>query len=98
MNHGLLPSLAATASLAIQVPIPDRQQMNSNRVEQMKDKELLAEAREQTSVWAVRWRGSQVVRHGSAKAAFVGSIPTLASTQFYWETGGKTVEFQWKFQ
>ena len=24
-------------------------------------------------------RGSQVVRHGSAKAAFVGSIPTLAS-------------------
>ena len=25
------------------------------------------------------WRGSQVVRHGSAKAAFVGSIPTLAS-------------------
>jgi hypothetical protein len=27
----------------------------------------------------LRWRGSQVVRHGSAKAAFVGSIPTLAS-------------------
>ncbi len=25
------------------------------------------------------WRGSQVVRHGSAKAVFVGSIPTLAS-------------------
>ena len=25
-------------------------------------------------------RGSQVVRHGSAKAAFVGSIPTLASS------------------
>ncbi len=25
------------------------------------------------------WRGSQVVRHGSAKAAFVGSIPTSAS-------------------
>ena len=24
-------------------------------------------------------RGSQVVRHGSAKAVFVGSIPTLAS-------------------
>ena len=28
------------------------------------------------------WRGSQVVRHGSAKAAFVGSIPTLASSLF----------------
>ena len=28
------------------------------------------------------WRGSQVVRHGSAKAVFVGSIPTLASTFF----------------
>jgi hypothetical protein len=27
-------------------------------------------------------RGSQVVRHGSAKAAFVGSIPTLASNYF----------------
>ena len=26
-------------------------------------------------------RGSQVVRHGSAKAAFVGSIPTLASPE-----------------
>jgi hypothetical protein len=43
-------------------------------------------------------RGSQVVRHGSAKAAFVGSIPTLASSPFCWEIGGKTVEFQWKFQ
>ena len=28
---------------------------------------------------SLRRRGSQVVRHGSAKAAFVGSIPTLAS-------------------
>ena len=28
---------------------------------------------------ASSWRGSQVVRHGSAKAVFVGSIPTLAS-------------------
>jgi hypothetical protein len=28
----------------------------------------------------LRRRGSQVVRHGSAKAAFVGSIPTLASS------------------
>ena len=28
------------------------------------------------------WRGSQVVRHGSAKAVFVGSIPTLASFSF----------------
>ncbi len=28
---------------------------------------------------APSWRGSQVVRHGSAKAVFVGSIPTLAS-------------------
>ena len=27
-------------------------------------------------------RGSQVVRHGSAKAVFVGSIPTLASKNF----------------
>ena len=27
-------------------------------------------------------RGSQVVRHGSAKAVFVGSIPTLASFSF----------------
>ena len=27
----------------------------------------------------VRWRGSQVVRRGSAKALCVGSIPTLAS-------------------
>jgi len=27
-------------------------------------------------------RGSQVVRHGSAKAVFVGSIPTLASKIF----------------
>jgi len=27
-------------------------------------------------------RGSQVVRHGSAKAVFVGSIPTLASNFF----------------
>ena len=27
-------------------------------------------------------RGSQVVRHGSAKAVFVGSIPTLASKFF----------------
>jgi hypothetical protein len=30
-----------------------------------------------------------VVRHGSAKAAFVGSIPTLASTLFFWGFGGK---------
>jgi hypothetical protein len=28
---------------------------------------------------AGKWRGSQVVRQGSAKASFVGSIPTLAS-------------------
>jgi hypothetical protein len=32
-----------------------------------------------TLTFSLRRRGSQVVRHGSAKAAFVGSIPTLAS-------------------
>ena len=39
-------------------------------------------------------RGSQVVRHGSAKAAFVGSIPTLASnTLLYSSTLGLTHQF-----
>ena len=37
----------------------------------------------------LRWRGSQVVRQGSAKALCVGSIPTLASTQFSLGFGGK---------
>jgi hypothetical protein len=35
-----------------------------------------------TILRSLEWRGSQVVRHGSAKAAFVGSIPTLASSPF----------------
>ena len=33
--------------------------------------------------FAVKRRGSQVVRRGSAKAVCVGSIPTLASLRFY---------------
>ncbi len=39
---------------------------------------------------ASSWRGSQVVRHGSAKAVFVGSIPTLASNVFKLETDHET--------
>ena len=35
-------------------------------------------------------RGSQVVRHGSAKAVFVGSIPTLASKNFDFFSQTKT--------
>jgi hypothetical protein len=31
------------------------------------------------NLYSLSRRDSQVVRHGSAKAAFVGSIPTLAS-------------------
>jgi hypothetical protein len=43
--------------------------------------ELLVLASRQGFIVSSQWtrRGSQVVRHGSAKAAFVGSIPTLAS-------------------
>src|SRR5204863_4574252 len=39
----------------------------------------LLRARNKLGFAARRRRGSQVVRHGSAKAAFVGSIPTSAS-------------------
>ena len=37
----------------------------------------------------LRWRGSQVVRQGSAKALCVGSIPTLASNVKVRTFGGK---------
>jgi hypothetical protein len=50
-----------------------------------------------TLTFSLRRRGSQVVRHGSAKAAFVGSIPTLASSLFVGfceEKSGKMAEFQ----
>jgi hypothetical protein len=38
-------------------------------------------AQKKTRLWVLWWRGSQVVRQGSAKASSVGSIPTLASNQ-----------------
>jgi hypothetical protein len=39
-------------------------------------------------------RGSQVVRHGSAKAVFVGSIPTLASFSFLICSGKRSASFR----
>src|ERR1043166_675462 len=47
----------------------------------------LATTPEKHIVCAHGRRGSQVVRHGSAKAAFVGSIPTLASSLLRQYTG-----------
>jgi hypothetical protein len=45
----------------------------------MKNRNLRSSRSDIDLMGSKRRRGRQVVRHGSAKAAFVGSIPTLAS-------------------
>jgi hypothetical protein len=63
----------------------------------LREKLHLASSVKENYLGFSQWRGSQVVRQGSAKASFVGSIPTLASSLFVGiceENSGKKAKFQ----